>query len=118
MNRSIALRKIKSLGPQRNLPLIKPGGIFHPLPKSSSEYETEEEQGLDDLPTLNSKNIIPPHEPLVLWQDSEDPSNVIKVIPEICCKLRPHQREGVQFLFECTMGLRGFEGEVCNKTII
>lgn len=28
-------------------------------------------------------------------------------------KLRPHQREGVQFLFECTMGLRGFDGQGC-----
>lgn len=27
--------------------------------------------------------------------------------------MRPHQREGVQFLFECAMGLRGFEGEGC-----
>lgn len=36
-----------------------------------------------------------------------------KVIPQLACKLRPHQREGVQFLFECTMGLRGFEGQGC-----
>ncbi len=35
------------------------------------------------------------------------------MIPELACKLRPHQREGVQFLFECTMGLRGFEGQGC-----
>ena len=37
----------------------------------------------------------------------------IKVIPELASKLRPHQREGVQFLFECVMGLRGFEGHGC-----
>lgn len=36
-----------------------------------------------------------------------------QVIPQLASKLRPHQREGVQFLFECTMGLRGFEGQGC-----
>ena len=25
--------------------------------------------------------------------------------------LRPHQREGVQFMFECVCGLRKFEGQ-------
>lgn len=35
------------------------------------------------------------------------------MIPTLASKLRPHQREGVQFLFECTMGLRGFEGQGC-----
>ncbi|KAI1609394.1 DNA repair and recombination protein RAD54B [Exophiala viscosa] len=27
--------------------------------------------------------------------------------------LRPHQREGVQFLYECVMGLRDFDGQGC-----
>lgn len=27
--------------------------------------------------------------------------------------LRPHQREGVKFMFECVMGLRDFEGQGC-----
>lgn len=27
--------------------------------------------------------------------------------------LREHQREGVQFMFDCTMRLRGFEGAGC-----
>jgi DNA repair and recombination RAD54-like protein len=39
--------------------------------------------------------------------------HVYQVVPELASKLRPHQREGVQFLFECTMGLRGFEGQGC-----
>jgi SNF2 family DNA or RNA helicase len=26
-------------------------------------------------------------------------------------RLRPHQREGVQFMYECVMGLRDFEGK-------
>lgn len=28
-------------------------------------------------------------------------------------KLRPHQREGVQFMFECVTGLRGYGGQGC-----
>ncbi len=39
--------------------------------------------------------------------------HIVEVVPELASKLRPHQREGVQFLFECTMGLRGFDGEGC-----
>ncbi len=27
--------------------------------------------------------------------------------------LRPHQREGVQFMYECVMGLKGFPGAGC-----
>lgn len=69
------------------------------------EDEPEEEQ----LPKAN----LPPFEPLVLWADPDDADNKIEVIPSLACKLRPHQREGVQFLFECTMGLRGFEGQGC-----
>lgn len=37
----------------------------------------------------------------------------VEVVPELACKLRPHQREGVQFLFDCTMGMRGFNGQGC-----
>jgi DNA repair and recombination RAD54-like protein len=35
-------------------------------------------------------------------------------VPEVVCKwLRPHQREGVQFMFECVTGLRDFDGQGC-----
>lgn len=71
----------------------------------TSEEENEEEQ----LPSSN----LPPFEPLVLWTDPNNPEKKIEVIPELACKLRPHQREGVQFLFECTMGMRGFDGQGC-----
>ena len=57
---------------------------------------------------------LPPYEPLVLWQNNNpDNPHKVEVIPALACKLRSHQREGVQFLFECTMGLRGFEGNGC-----
>jgi DNA repair and recombination RAD54-like protein len=56
---------------------------------------------------------LPPFERLILWQHEEDETLKIEVIPELACKLRPHQREGVTFLFECTMGHRGFDGQGC-----
>lgn len=41
-----------------------------------------------------------------------------QVIPSLACRLRPHQREGVAFLFECTMGLRSFDGYVCTEELL
>jgi hypothetical protein len=35
-------------------------------------------------------------------------------VPTIAAKwLRPHQREGVVFMYECVMGLRDFRGNGC-----
>ncbi|GAV66346.1 SNF2_N domain-containing protein/Helicase_C domain-containing protein [Cephalotus follicularis] len=54
---------------------------------------------------------LPPGvEPLVLWQpeESEDVAgNLVPVVvdPLLVGFLRPHQREGVQFMFECVSGL-------------
>lgn len=36
------------------------------------------------------------------------------IVPEPIGKwLRPHQREGVLFMYECVMGLKGFNGQGC-----
>ncbi|KAF8405045.1 hypothetical protein HHK36_009942 [Tetracentron sinense] len=54
---------------------------------------------------------LPPGvEPLVLWQPEESEKecgdlNPIVVDPLLVRFLRPHQREGVQFMFECVAGL-------------
>ena len=35
-------------------------------------------------------------------------------VPPVLAKwLRPHQREGVQFLYECVMGLKDYDGRGC-----
>ena len=35
-------------------------------------------------------------------------------VPPVLAKwLRPHQREGVQFMYDCVMGLKGFPGAGC-----
>ncbi|XP_068321911.1 protein CHROMATIN REMODELING 25 [Pyrus communis] len=49
-------------------------------------------------------------DPLVLWQSEEfeiAASNMVQIVvdPVLVRFLRPHQREGVQFMFECVSGL-------------
>jgi DNA repair and recombination protein RAD54 and RAD54-like protein len=112
--KSLELRKVKTLGPSRKIQIIQPGHYMPPLPKSNSQENTqvEDDEGCEDLPTAVS-NSIPSHEPLVLWTDPNNNEKKVAVAPELCYRLRPHQREGVSFLFECTMGLRGFDGCGC-----
>lgn len=112
-HRGLALRKVKTLGLRKNFRVIRPGDLgclpprtLQPLEEFPPPAADEEEEEHEDTAEY------PPFEPLVLWSHPEDPSKKIEVIPHLACRLRPHQREGVQFLFECTMGLRGFEGQV------
>jgi DNA repair and recombination RAD54-like protein len=114
VHRSIEYRKTKRLGPAKQFTVIRPGdlrGFQRPsLQQDVLSAGGEEEEEEDVLPTISN---LPPFEPLILWSDPNDPENKIEVIPQLASKLRPHQREGVQFLFECTMGLRGFDGQGC-----
>ena len=37
-----------------------------------------------------------------------------QIVPKVLAKwLRPHQREGVRFMYECVMGMREFDGQGC-----
>ena len=66
-----------------------------------------------------SEEPLPPGvEPLVLWEDAAELPESERLPPVAVDKalvrfLRPHQREGVKFMFECVMGLRDFAGEGC-----
>ncbi|XAR72893.1 DNA helicase [Bertholletia excelsa] len=67
---------------------------------SASEKETPEE----------TVNLPPGVEPLILWQPGEcgevtGSMEPISVDPLLVRFLRPHQREGVQFMFDCVSGL-------------
>lgn len=55
-------------------------------------------------------------EPLVLWRPDENSppgSQAVEVDGRVLQYLRPHQREGVQFMFECVTGLREYGGKGC-----
>ncbi|KAL4895630.1 SNF2 family N-terminal domain-containing protein [Aspergillus ambiguus] len=63
---------------------------------------------------------VPRHDPtqpdsLVMARPSAAPKGrqIVDVVvdPILARHLRPHQREGVKFLYECVMGMRGFNGE-------
>ncbi|KAH7679570.1 DNA helicase protein [Dioscorea alata] len=68
----------------------------------------------NDLP--ETKPSLPPGiEPLILWEsegpnEENDQLTQIEVDPLLVRYLRPHQREGVQFMFECVSGLSSAEG--------
>ncbi len=52
------------------------------------------------------------------WTQAGDKNGVTPVVvdPHIARKLRPHQQQGVQFLYECVMGLReaNRQAQCCN----
>ncbi|GMH02698.1 hypothetical protein Nepgr_004537 [Nepenthes gracilis] len=71
---------------------------FSPSKTIKEDYQEEDE------------SLPPGVEPLVLWQpdESKDGAGIIAPIvvePLLVRFLRPHQREGVQFMFECVSGL-------------
>ena len=70
---------------------------------------------LNPKPEEPAEEPLPPGvEPLVLWEDAEGGANPPVSVDNMLCRwLRPHQREGVKFMFECVMGLRDFDGRGC-----
>jgi len=58
---------------------------------------------------------LPPGiDPLILWEPSPgEDGPCVRVDDALTRFLRPHQREGVQFMFECVTGLRSFDGQGC-----
>ncbi|PON63385.1 SNF2-related, N-terminal domain containing protein [Trema orientale] len=63
--------------------------------------ETAEKDVEEEIVTLP-----PGIDPLVLWQSEELAANMVQIVvdPLLVRFLRPHQREGVQFMFECVSG--------------
>ena len=52
--------------------------------------------------------------PLVLWEPGTGcPGRPVRVDKMLTKWLRPHQREGLQFMFECVCSLRATEGAGC-----
>ncbi len=101
----------------------KGNGGFVPLNAASLPLrpgELPDVKPLEDMPVVDKGGhftIPPDFEPLVVWEPSpEDLALVptltsIEVPPRIARWLRPHQREGVQFLSECVLEQRDFSGQ-------
>ncbi|TMW56631.1 hypothetical protein Poli38472_006641 [Pythium oligandrum] len=116
------LLQVKTLGMRRRWS----GNVMKPLVKHDLPPVTLEDVDDDPLAGMEKQhpNVTeevaktppavenaPP--PLVLWQDEENPALQV-IVPEIVGKfLRPHQREGVQFMFDCVAQIRGFDGQGC-----
>lgn len=115
------LLQVKTLGMRRRWGAFIPKDpVRHVLPPLVVE---EEDDGYADddaaaeplavAPTTMVPAAADAPPPLVLWQSEEDPTWQV-VVPEIVGKfLRPHQREGVQFMFDCVAQVRGFDGMGC-----
>jgi DNA repair and recombination protein RAD54B len=72
------------------------------------------------VPVMPVGQPVPRHDPnqpgaLVMKRPDSVPKGkqIVDVVvdPILAKHLRPHQREGVQFLYECVMGMRSFNGE-------
>ncbi|KAG5463137.1 MAG: hypothetical protein BJ554DRAFT_1536 [Olpidium bornovanus] len=46
----------------------------------------------------------------LLWNKKKRPVTDVIIDPILCVHLRPHQREGVKFLYECVMGYKEYDG--------
>jgi DNA repair and recombination RAD54-like protein len=75
-------------------------------------------KGTVSRPTRLSKPLFSPNAPgaVVLFEPkdifSENKIHVV-VDPQLASHLRPHQIEGVKFMYECVMGLKSFKGNGC-----
>ncbi|OAP64236.1 hypothetical protein AYL99_00208 [Fonsecaea erecta] len=105
------MQKEKMQAKKRHPSLVSRVGAF----KQPLKEPTILPQGLGESPT-------PRHDPhadgaLVFKRPRSPPEGrqIVDVVldPFIGKKLRPHQQEGVQFLYECVMGLRDFDGHGC-----
>lgn len=72
------------------------------------------------MPSISAEKLVPRHDPnapgaLVMPRPTSVPAgkHIVDVVvdPLLTKSLRQHQREGVQFLYECVMGMRSFNGE-------
>lgn len=73
-----------------------------------------QESGVSEACAIEDGNL-PPDNPLVLYRSAEgvEPRVEIRVDSMLSRYLREHQRQGVQFVFNCLMGLKDFNGNGC-----
>ena len=75
-------------------------GFKKPVPEAAVDDDADVGPEEDEITQKLKK--LPPYDPLVLCEKD----GVKMIVPEILGRfLRPHQREGVKFLFDCVGGL-------------
>ncbi len=114
------LVKRKTLGLRKSFTPMLPGKFKLPGPETTPIVSMSTDGGVhdnaEDHSPEGSVENVDAYEPLILWQSMEggdDPPHSVSVDPRLCKFLRPHQREGVQFMYECVMGARDFDGSGC-----
>ncbi len=96
--------------------------FYAPAPKSTATQARFKNPILSTTVMPQSKDGLPTprHNPeaigaLVMKRPRDCPNGkqIVDVVldPLLGQKLRPHQREGVKFLYECVMGMRSFNGQ-------
>ena len=114
--RSDGLLKVRSLGPKRLKSAgltskflsgkdFSAGTIVAPmldLSATSDVGSSEVEDEAEAEPEYREHERLILHEPS--QEECEGGAEVIEVPPILCQWLRPHQREGVQFLYKCLSG--------------
>ncbi|GBG28207.1 DNA repair protein, putative [Hondaea fermentalgiana] len=102
----------KSLGVRRMKPiqLGAPSAKYKPLRLAGDDGSDSGSGSFQDV----KDELFEKYEkdPVVLYESPTDDHKVI-VEPVVGKFLREHQREGIQFLFECIAGLREFDGCGC-----
>ena len=81
---------------------------------SSGSDGAEETRAEEAPPPAPAQTEQAEENPLILWTPPDGAGGQpVRVDPMLTQFLRPHQREGVQFMFECVVGLRGYGGNGC-----
>ncbi len=111
------LLKRKTLGLRKSFTPMLPGKFKVPGAETTLVASISSTDDVENLSPEGSLENVDAYEPLILWQSAEDdddgPPHSVSVDPMLCKFLRPHQREGVQFMYECVMGARDFDGSGC-----
>lgn len=110
--KSNELLKKKTLGVRRSF------SGYRPMIRTIEEEQTPDEiEPCDDTIDIKSDDEIEigiELEPLILYQPEEGEEGTrVSVDISLVRHLREHQREGVQFMFNCVTGRCGFDGMGC-----
>lgn len=111
--RSSALRK--ALAARKAFVPWGSGKPFQPVKVTlPAQQEDDSTNGLAMKEPVEAMELPQGIEPLIVWEPPEGTAgDPVRVDDALTRFLRPHQREGVQFMFECVAGLRNYDGCGC-----